>query len=82
MKKSSPLSALSQGLMPEEHNEMPTLITFRNSVYGKAEEQYLKTLMAVSKGYMKKAMAISGLSQSRLYALLQKYDLLKTKKNR
>jgi two-component system, NtrC family, response regulator len=39
------------------------------------EQQYLRDLMFHTKGHIKDACTISGLSRSRLYALLKKYDL-------
>lgn len=81
-KLSSP-SVLPEPL-PDQADEsldgMPTLQAFRNAVYAQAEERYLKSLMELSKGNKKTAMAVSGLSQSRFYALLQKYNLPKDKK--
>ncbi len=55
--------------------EMPTLHDFRESVYVHAERQYLNELMALSEGNIKEACRISGLSQSRIYALLEKHDI-------
>jgi two-component system NtrC family response regulator len=40
-----------------------------------AEEQYLKDVLTACRGDVKQALHISGLSQSRLYALLKKYHL-------
>jgi two-component system NtrC family response regulator len=40
-----------------------------------AEEQYLKDVLAACRGNLKQALRLSGLSQSRLYALLKKYHL-------
>jgi len=48
---------------------------FRESAIAEVERQYLQELMAITKGEVKEACRISGLSQSRLYALLKKYDL-------
>lgn len=57
---------------------MPPLQEFRDQVIEQAEQAYLTDLM-VSVGYsVKKALAVSGLSQSRLYALLKKYGISKS----
>lgn len=56
------------------------LNVFRESVYKEAEKHYLTTLMEQCKGNIQEAMRISELSQSRLYALLQKYSLRSRKK--
>ncbi len=53
---------------------MPSLQVIREAVIADAEQQYLKELMTVTKD-MEEACAISGLSRSRLYALLKKYQL-------
>ena len=50
---------------------------FRKSSYEKHEKEYLDTLMTGSKGDIKQACEVSGLSRSRLYALLQKHGTRK-----
>ncbi len=55
----------------------PTLSQFREETFTRAEEAYLRKLVAFAAGDMKKAMAISGLSPSRLYALLRKHGIKK-----
>ena len=52
-----------------------TLQEFREMACAQAEEQYLKDVLAACRGNVKEALRISGLSQSRLYALLKKYRL-------
>jgi two-component system NtrC family response regulator len=52
-----------------------TLQEFREMACAHAEEQYLKDVLAACRGDVKQALRISGLSQSRLYALLKKYHL-------
>ncbi|MGA9534715.1 MAG: helix-turn-helix domain-containing protein, partial [Desulfobacterales bacterium] len=52
-----------------------TLQEFREMACARAEEQYLKDVLAACGGNVKQALHISGLSQSRLYALLKKYHL-------
>ena len=57
--------------------DMPPLHDFRESVYLQAEKQYLHELMALTEGHIKEACRISGLSQSRIYALLEKHGVSK-----
>ncbi len=56
-------------LPPEE--DLPPLAEFRNNL----EKTYLKELLNRAKGDRKEACRMSGISQSRLYGLLSKYDL-------
>jgi len=51
---------------------LPKLQEFRDTVYAQAEKEYLQELMEVSEENIQEACRISGLSQSRLYALLKK----------
>jgi two-component system NtrC family response regulator len=51
---------------------LPPLQEFRESVYNQAERQYLRDLMTIANHNMAEACRLSGLSQSRLYALLKK----------
>jgi two-component system NtrC family response regulator len=44
------------------------------------EQQYLRELLAHTEGNIEQACTVSGLSRSRLYALLKKYNLLSEKK--
>ena len=60
---------------PAHVQHLPKLQEFRDSVYAQAEQQYLRDLMAVSATDIADACRISGLSQSRLYALLKKYQI-------
>ena len=54
---------------------LPKLNDYREAIYAKAEKQYLQELMEVTGGTIAEACRISGLSQSRLYALLKKHDV-------
>lgn len=54
---------------------LPTLQDYRDAIYSQAEKQYLKDLMAIAADNIPEACRISGLSQSRLYALLKKNDI-------
>jgi two-component system NtrC family response regulator len=53
-----------------------TLKEFHRSTVAVAEKQYFANLMAAVAGNIDEACRISGLSRSRLYALLKKYRLL------
>jgi len=54
---------------------LPKLQEFRETIYVQAEQQYLQDLMEISGKDIPEACRISGLSQSRLYALLKKYSI-------
>ncbi|HET6418567.1 MAG TPA: sigma-54 dependent transcriptional regulator [Geobacteraceae bacterium] len=54
--------------------ELPPIHDFREEVYSHAEREYLRDLMSLSEGNIKEACRISGISQSRLYALLKKHN--------
>lgn len=57
---------------------LPKLRELRERLIEQAERQYLRDLMALCNSDIPKACELSGLSQSRLYALLQKYDIPRT----
>ncbi len=57
--------------------ELPSLHEFRENVFSQAETQYLHDLMTLSNKDMRAACQLSGLSRSRLYALLKKHDISK-----
>ncbi len=59
-------------LAPES---LPTLQDYREELLNRAEQHYLTTLMSQAHTDIGLACDISGLSQSRLYALLKKYDI-------
>ena len=54
--------------------DLPQLKDYRDAVCLRAEETYLTELMKRTKGGIKEACATAGLSESRLHALLKKYD--------
>ena len=54
---------------------LPPLQKVRESALSKVERQYLYDLMLLTKGDMKVAGSISGVSQSRLYFLLKNYKI-------
>ncbi len=54
---------------------LPQLQQYRENAITQAEQQYLKELLSLTEGNISKACTVSGLSRSRLYALLKKYNL-------
>lgn len=54
---------------------MPKLQEYRDSIYAQAEKDYLQELMEATEENIQEACRISGLSQSRLYALLKKNNI-------
>ena len=59
----------------EHDNSFYKLSDVREAAIVKAERQYLKDLMQKTEGDMKKAIRMSGLSQSRLYSLMKKHGI-------
>ncbi len=59
----------------EEAKEIPKLRDFRENIISEMEKNYFQDLMSLTEGNIKEACKLSGLSRSRLYALLQKYKL-------
>ncbi|NWG01297.1 MAG: sigma-54-dependent Fis family transcriptional regulator [Syntrophaceae bacterium] len=53
----------------------PKIQELREKAIGKAEEQYLRDLISFTQGNIKEACGISGISRSRLYLLLKKYNI-------
>lgn len=56
-------------------NTIPNLQSFRESICLKAEQQYLQNLMQATGNNVAEACRVSGLSTSRLYALLKKHGV-------
>lgn len=56
---------------------IPSLKDYREESIAKAESTYLKQMLTHVEGDMKRAAKLSGLSASRLYALLKKYGIKK-----
>lgn len=54
---------------------LPKLQDYRETVYAEAEKQYLQDLMELTRQNIGFACQVSGLSQSRLYALLKKNQI-------
>lgn len=53
----------------------PKIQALREKAIAKVEEQYLRDLISFTQGNIKEACQISGLSRSRLYLLLKKYNI-------
>jgi two-component system, NtrC family, response regulator len=68
-------SAASGQLAAPQFVELPKLNEFREGVYARAEKQYLLDLMSMADNDISTACRLSGLSQSRLYALLKSHDV-------
>ena len=54
---------------------LPKLHDYRDAVYNEAEKNYLQDLLALSDHDISEACNLSGLSQSRLYALMKKHQV-------
>jgi two-component system, NtrC family, response regulator len=54
---------------------LPTLQEARAAVLAETERKYLKELLRISSGKVRRACQVSGLSRSRLYTLLKKYNI-------
>lgn len=67
-----PLHILDKDNIP---HDLPMLHVFRDTVYSQAERQYLLDLMEFTGNNIEDACRVSGLSQSRLYALLKKQGI-------
>ncbi|MDR3567968.1 MAG: sigma-54 dependent transcriptional regulator [Syntrophobacteraceae bacterium] len=66
---------LDEGLNRQAHQALPSLQEFREAASIQAEKNYLTELIGLCEGDIKEACRISGVSQSRLYALLQKHKI-------
>ena len=55
--------------------ELPRLHEFRADIFCQAETRYLQDLMVLANQDIRAACQLSGLSRSRLYALLKKHDI-------
>lgn len=60
------------------HN-LPKLNDYRDAVYKEAEKNYLHDLLTLSAQNIVQACHLSGLSQSRLYALMKKHEISRDK---
>ena len=59
----------------QSSSNLPPLNEYRDMIYTRAEEDYLRELIELTAGQIGEACRVSGLSQSRLYALLKKYQI-------
>ena len=59
----------------DQSRPLPPLQQVRDATLAELENKYLRELMSRSRGNIKEACQTSGLSRSRLYALLQKYEI-------
>ncbi|MEJ2199481.1 MAG: sigma-54 dependent transcriptional regulator [Desulfuromonadaceae bacterium] len=73
--KESPAKETTAEETPAAKWNMPTLQEFRDSIYEQAEKQYLGELMLATHHNIQMACQLSGLSQSRLYALLKRHQI-------
>jgi transcriptional regulator of acetoin/glycerol metabolism len=60
---------------PERGRILPKLRDLREDVFFRAEYLYLRNLIQLTGHNIRQACALSGLSRSRLYTLLKKYQL-------
>ena len=58
-----------------ESADLPSLKSVRDSELAKIERRYLSDLISACEGNVQEACRISGLSQSRLYALLKRHGI-------
>lgn len=72
-------AALNIPLNNDTIQPLPKLNDYREAVYNDAEKNYLLDLLAVADHNIREACRISGLSQSRLYALMKKHDVTRSK---
>ena len=60
---------------PDASGSLPSLREARDAAIDDLERRYLESLMTHTQGDIQQACQISGLSRSRLYVLLKKYDI-------
>jgi two-component system NtrC family response regulator len=60
--------------VPAGPGHLPKLQELRDNAIARVEKQYLRDLMAVAGDDIKQACSVSGLSRSRLYELIKKYQ--------
>jgi len=64
-----------QSTAPGSGSNLMTFHERREAAIAEMEKQYLGELIAYTKGNIKEACKVSGLSRSRLYGLLKKHDI-------
>jgi two-component system, NtrC family, response regulator len=72
---SDPYPSIEERPTDTPFKTLPPLKDFREAICAQAEQQYLVDLMDLTAGDIKEAVRLSGLSQSRLYALLKKHAI-------
>lgn len=70
-----PFSDDSDGRGGQHSDQMPKLRELREDVFFRAECLYLQNLVNLTGRNIRKACELSGLSRSRLYTLLKKYQI-------
>lgn len=66
-------------LLPDLPEELTNYKNLRENVISSAEKIYFRKILAETDGSIKQACKITGLGRTRLYALLKKHDLTRTK---
>lgn len=66
---------IRQGNHPTRSRNLPKLRDLREDVFFRAEYLYLHKLVTLTGHNIRKACELSGLSRSRLYTLLKKYQI-------
>ena len=74
--KSAPTKDVSPAAL-ESSTKLPSLAEVRDSAFMEIEKDYLRRLMALTGMDIKEACRISGLSRSRLYALLKRHEIVR-----
>jgi two-component system NtrC family response regulator len=67
--------AAGDGIPAEPVRRLPKFQDYRETAYAEAEKHYLHDLMSLAEENIQEACRLSGLSQSRLYALLKKHRI-------
>ena len=65
----------TEALHPPFPELLPTFQEYREAELSRTEQRYLAELMGNTGGNIRKACEVSGLSRSRLYAVLKKHDM-------
>ncbi|MEW5800655.1 MAG: sigma-54 dependent transcriptional regulator [bacterium] len=73
--KTKPVAGEKSVVNPDSPTSFPTLGDFRSTTMAEAESRYLHDLMLLTGGNIKEACVRSGLSRSRLYALLKQHGV-------
>jgi len=68
-------STPGNGYGANQGRRLPSIHDYREAVYAQAEKHYLQDLMSLAENDIPEACRVSGLSLSRLYALLKKHQI-------